>query len=53
MLWNLEEKLLPDELSIPLSVRIPALVAVGHPAGEALPHGKDDRLDPKEVHYGQ
>jgi hypothetical protein len=34
-------------------VRIPALVAVGHPAQVPPPHGKHDRFDVAKVHYGR
>jgi hypothetical protein len=34
------------------TIRIPALVAVGHPAQELSPHGKHDRFDQAKVHYG-
>ncbi len=32
-------------------VRIPLLLAIGHPAEELPPHGKHDRFDPARVHY--
>ena len=52
-LWDLLEEALQDALAIPLDdVRIPALVAVGHPAQELAPHGKHDRFDRTRVHYG-
>ena len=56
--WNLCEEALYDALAIPLDdVRIPTLVAVGHPAPEAKmqlsPHGKHDRFDRTKVHYGK
>jgi nitroreductase len=41
--------------SLPLHdhpIRIPALVAVGHPAEEPPPHGKHDRFDETRIHYG-
>jgi len=54
VLWNLCEEALHDALAIPLEdVRIPTLVAVGHPAQELPPHGKHDRFDRTKVHYGQ
>jgi nitroreductase len=34
-------------------IHIPALVAVGHPAQELPPHGRDDRFDATRVHYGR
>jgi nitroreductase len=53
-LWDLCEEALHDALAIPLDdVRIPALVAVGHPVQELPPHGKHDRFDPTKVHYGK
>jgi nitroreductase len=53
-LWDLCEEALHDALAIPLDdVRIPALVAVGHPAQELPPHGKHDRFEPTKVHYGR
>ena len=53
-LWDLCEEALCDALAIPLDdVRIPALVAVGHPAQELPPHGKHDRFDRTKVHYGK
>jgi nitroreductase len=51
-LWNLLEEHLRDTLRIPLDVRIPVLVAVGHPAESPPPHGRHDRFDPRKVHYG-
>ena len=54
VLWDLCEETLHDALAIPLDdVRIPALVAVGHPAQELPPHGKHDRFDRTKVHYGK
>ncbi|MBN1218244.1 MAG: nitroreductase family protein [Anaerolineae bacterium] len=35
------------------TIRIPALVAVGHPAQEPPPHSKHDRFDATRVHYGR
>jgi nitroreductase len=52
-LWDMCEETLHDALGIPLNVRIPALVAVGHPAEELPPHGKHDRFDRTKVHYGK
>jgi nitroreductase len=52
-MWDLCEEALHDALAIPLNVRIPALVAVGHPAQELPPHGKHDRFDRTKVHYGK
>lgn len=53
VMWDLCEEALCDALAIPLDVRIPALVAVGHPAQERPPHGKHDRFDRTKVHYGK
>lgn len=54
VLWTMAEEMLHDALHIPtqLGLRIPALIAVGHPAQERPPHGKHDRLDRTKVHYG-
>ncbi|MGD2144836.1 MAG: nitroreductase family protein [Anaerolineae bacterium] len=54
VLWTMAEEMLRDALHIPtqLGVRIPALIAVGYPAQERPPHGRNDRLDPTRVHYG-
>lgn len=30
----------------------PALIALGHPAEERPPHGREDRYDATKVHYG-
>lgn len=53
VLWSMAEEMLQDALHIPteLELRIPALIAVGHPAEERPPHGKHDRFDPTKVHY--
>jgi nitroreductase len=52
-LWDRCEEILFDALAIPGdNVRIPALVAVGHPAQELPPHGRHDRFDRARVHYG-
>jgi nitroreductase len=53
VLWNLCEEFLHDCLSIPLNVRIPALVAIGQPAEDPPPHGKHDRFVRTKVHYGR
>ena len=37
----------------PLDIRIPLLVAFGHPAEELPAHGKHDRFDNTKVHYGK
>jgi nitroreductase len=54
MVWTMAEEVLRDALHIPeeLGVRIPALIAVGYPAQERPPHGRNDRFDPTKVHYG-
>lgn len=53
VLWQQTEEILHDSLGIPLNVRIPTLVAVGHPAKEPPPHGKHDRFVRTKVHYGK
>ena len=54
VLWTMLEEALCDALAIPpKDVRIPVLVAVGHPAQKLPPHGKHDRFDRTKVHYGQ
>jgi nitroreductase len=54
VVWTMLEEALCDALAIPpKDVRIPALVAVGHPAQELPPHGKHDRFDRTKVHYGK
>lgn len=52
--WSALEDLLQEALHIPAqrNVRIPALVAVGHPAEERPPHSRHDRYDATKVHYG-
>lgn len=54
VVWGMAERMLSEALHIPdeLSVRIPALIAVGHPAEERPPHGRHDRFDHTKVHYG-
>lgn len=49
------ERLLWGETTRSLNriIRIPALVAVGHPAQKLPPHSKDDRFDVTKVHYGR
>jgi nitroreductase len=51
--WDLCEETLHDAIGIPLNMRIPILVALGHPAEQLPPHGKHDRFDRKRVHYGK
>jgi nitroreductase len=53
VLWNMVEEHLHDSLNIPLSVRIPILVAIGHPDQQFPPHGKRDRYNRTKVHYGK
>jgi len=53
VMWNLCEEFLRDQLGIPLDVRIPAIVALGHPAEEPPAHGRHDRYDHTKVHYGR
>jgi nitroreductase len=54
VVWTMAEEVLREALRIPegLNVRIPALIAVGYPAQERPPHGRNDRFDPTKVHYG-
>jgi nitroreductase len=54
VVWTMAEEVLREALHIPegLGVRIPALIAVGYPAQERPPHGRNDRFDPTKVHYG-
>lgn len=54
VLWSMVEEMLHDALHIPsqLGLRIPALIAVGHPAEERPAHGRHDRFDPTKIHYG-
>jgi nitroreductase len=51
--WDQTEALLREELSIPEHVRIPTILAIGHPAEEPPPHGKHDRFVRTKVHYGK
>ena len=53
-LWQTAEEMLTEALHIPLErgVRIPILVAVGHPVEEPEPHRKEDRFDETKIHYG-
>jgi len=51
--WNMLEEAVRDTLAIPIDVRVVALVALGYPAQERPPHGRDDRFDPLKVHYGR
>ena len=53
VLWELCEEYLCDALSITPGIRIPALVAIGHPAQDRPPHGRHDRWDATKVHYGK
>jgi nitroreductase len=54
VMWTMAEEMLKDALHVPaeVGVRIPALIAVGHPARERQSHGRDDRFDRTKVHYG-
>jgi nitroreductase len=53
VVWDMCEEFLHEALHIPTqrNVRIPTLVAVGHPDQERPPHGRHDRFDAKKVHY--
>ena len=52
VMWDRCEEALHEALGISRDgVRIPLLLAVGHPAEELPPHGKHDRFDPARVHY--
>jgi nitroreductase len=52
--WRRAEDLLQKALHIPVQrkVRLPILVAVGHPAEERPAHGRHDRFDLAKIHYG-
>jgi nitroreductase len=52
-LWDQTEALLREALGIPSHIRIPTMVALGHPAEERSPHGKHDRFVRTKVHYGK
>ena len=52
VLWHQTEDLLREALSIPPHIRIPTMLAIGHPAVELPPHGKHDRFVRTKVHYG-
>jgi nitroreductase len=51
--WSMFEEFVRDSLSIPIDVRVVALVSVGYPAKERPPHSREDRFDVNKVHYGQ
>jgi len=52
VMWDRCEEVLYDALGIQRDgVRIPLLLAIGHPAEDLPPHGKHDRFDPTRVHY--
>lgn len=51
VMWDIAEEWMHDTLGIPFSVRIPTLVAVGHPAEQPEPHSREDRWDRSKVHY--
>jgi nitroreductase len=52
--WTMAEEVMQDAFHIPdeLSLRIPALIAVGYPAQQRPPHERSNRLDPTKIHYG-
>jgi len=47
------ETLVREALGIPAHIRIPIMLAIGHPAVEPPPHGKHDRFVRTKVHYGK
>ena len=51
--WDQTEALVREALSIPPHIRIPTMLAIGHPAEERPPHGKHDRFVRTKVHYGK
>lgn len=51
--WSMFEEAVRDSLAIPIDVRVVALVALGYPAKEPVPHSREDRFDPTKVHYGR
>ena len=51
--WSMFEEAVRDSLAIPIDVRIVALLALGYPAKEPVPHSREDRFDPTKVHYGR
>jgi len=52
VMWDRCEEAFYDALNVQRDgVRIPLLLAIGHPAEELPPHGKHDRFDPARVHY--
>jgi len=53
VLWDVCEDMLHDATGIPLNIRIPLLLAFGHPAEQLPAHGKHDRFDNTKVHYGK
>jgi nitroreductase len=53
VLWAETESLTRDALGIPPHIRIPTMLAIGHPAEERPPHGKHDRFIRSKVHYGR
>ena len=53
VLWQQTEDLLREALSVPPHIRIPTMLAIGHPAEEPPPHGKHDRFVRTKVHYGK
>jgi nitroreductase len=53
VLWDQTERLAREALGIPSHIRIPTMLAIGHPAEEPPPHGKHDRFVRTKVHYGK
>ena len=51
--WPKTESLLKDAVGAPAHIRIPTMLAIGYPAEEPPPHGKDDRFARGKVHYGK
>jgi len=51
VLWSMCEEVLRDTLAIPPDVRVPALIAVGHPDPSFLPGLRSDGYDETRVHY--
>jgi len=53
VVWDECEETMRQELGVPADVRIPTLIAVGHPDREMAPHAKERRFDRTKVHYGK
>ena len=51
--WDQTEALVRETLRIPPHIRIPTMLAIGHPGEEKPPHGKHDRFVRTKVHYGK